>query len=737
MISKITKELKSLNEEYNMLTSSLEVSVSKHLLNDEFTLVWANDYYYELTGYAKEEYKRIFNNNCREYFKNDLAEFEKIRAAIAKAKNNREKRYDEICRMPRKNGKYTWIRFVGTFTDEVIDGVSVIYVVYFDINKLIEVQNKLKEEHEKLNKTLLLEEITIECIKELYKFQNLDKKLPEILEKLIKAMDADRAYIVKNEQDIFLVTYASSRSEEIEYIKSGTYLELNPSPKWREEFSKGNSIVIDNSKEIESISPALSKLLIDFKITSMIISPVILNNKIHSYIVVDNPSEMYSNRFSIVETISYFISIALENENLNNILIYNSYYDNLTGLFNRNKYLDDIEKFSYKDEEIGILFMDINGLKNINDLYGHLHGDDILKEAADILRATFCQSNIYRIGGDEYVVLALNMKEDIFNEKAKEIKQRLFLSKECKGAVGYKWLATCKNIEKEILIADKNMYDDKKEYYRHNPSIYRYRHENDSMLALCNIKTLKEEITNEHFEVFLQPKVDFERLIIGAEALIRYRDRDNNLIMPNNFITLFENSRVISILDYYVFEKVCKIIRYWIKKGYDIKPISVNFSRYTLRNIDFVDKLNEIWNRYRIPKYLLEIEIIENDEEMSSDILHQVLQRIKSEGYSLSIDDFGARYSNIALFIDNDLDTLKIDRSLMKNIVANKRAQLLISSFVQICNNLNIQLIVEGVETEEQFELLNQLNCDGIQGYLISKPIPIDEYESKFLTLID
>lgn len=737
MISKITKELKSLNEEYNMLTSSLEVSVSKHLLDDDFTLVWANDYYYELTGYTKEEYENIFNNNCREYFKNDLEEYEKIKKAVTNALNNKEKKCDEICKMPCKNGKYIWIRFVGTFINESINKIPVIYIVYIDVNELVETQNQLKEEHKRLEKTLSLEEITIECIKKLYKFQELDKKIPEILEKLIKAMDADRAYIVKNEQNIFLVTYASSRSEDIKYIKSGTYLELNPSPEWREEFSKGNSIVISNSKEVGNISPVLSKLLIEFNITSMIISPIILNNKIHSYIVVDNPSEMYSNRFSIIETISYFISIALENEKLNNILIYNSYYDNLTGLFNRNKYLDDIEKLSFKDERIGILFMDINGLKNINDLQGHLHGDDILKEAAEILRATFSQSDIYRIGGDEYVVLALGMKEEIFNKKAKEIKQRLFLSKECKGAVGYKWLDTCKNIEKEILIADKNMYDDKKEYYRHNPSVFRYRREYDNMLALCNVKTLKEEISNEHFEVFLQPKVDFDRLIIGAEALIRYRDNDGNLIMPDNFITLFENSRVISILDYYVFEKVCQITKVWIKKAYDVKPISVNFSRYTLRNIDFVDRLNEIWNRYRIPKYLLEIEIIENDEEMSSDILHQVLQRIKLEGYSLSIDDFGARYSNIALFIDNDLDTLKIDRSLMKNIVANKRAQLLISSFAQICNNLNIQLIVEGVETEEQFELLNQLNCDGIQGYLISKPIPIDEYEAKFLTLID
>lgn len=737
MISKITKELKSLNEEYNMLTSSLEVSISKHLLDDEFTLVWANDYYYELTGYTKKEYKGIFNNNCKEYFKNDLKEFGKIRTAIVKAINNGEKRCDEICRMPCKDEKYIWIRFIGTFINESINGVPVIYIVYIDVNELVETQNKLKEEHKRLEKTLFLEETTIECIKNLYKFQELDKKMPEILEKLIKAMDADRAYIVKNEKNTFLVTYASSRAADIEYIKSGTYLELDPSPEWREEFSKGNSIVINNSKEVENISPVFSKILIDFKIKSMIISPIILNNKIHSYIVVDNPSEIYSNKFSIIETISYFISLALENKQLNNILIYNNYYDNLTGLFNRNKYLDDIQKLSFKDEKIGILFMDINGLKNINDLYGHLYGDEILKEAADILRATFCQSDIYRIGGDEYVVLAFNMKEDIFNEKIKEIKQRLFLSKECKGAVGYKWLDTCKNIEKEILIADRNMYEDKKEYYRHNSNAYRYRHENDNMLALCNMKTLKEEISNEHFEVFLQPKVDFDRLIIGAEALIRYRDSDNNLIMPNNFITLFENSRVISILDYYVFEKICKIIKQWIKQAYDIKPISVNFSRYTLKNIDFVDRLNEIWNRYRIPKYLLEIEIIENDEEMSSDILHQVLQRIKLEGYSLSIDDFGARYSNIALFIDNDLDTLKIDRSLMKNIVANERAQLLISSFAQICNNLNIQLIVEGVETEEQFKLLKQLNCDGVQGYLISKPIPIDEYEAKFLTLID
>lgn len=737
MINKINEGLRVLNEEYNILTSSLEVSVSKHLMDDDFTVIWANDCFYKLTGYTKEEHEEIFKNSCREYYRNDIEEFEKISKAIIDVFNNGEKKYDRICRMPCKDGKYIWIRLLAITTNEIIDGFPVLYATYSNVNELIETQNKLKTEHERLDKTLLLEETTIECIKSLYKFQNLNEKLPNILKKLIKAVNADRVYIVTQENDIFRVRYAERKIKDIKYIKKGTYLELNPSPEWRKDFANGNSIVINNAKEIKNISPGLAKIFSDYEVTRMIISPILLKGKIHSYIVVDNPAEIISQRFSIIETICRFIGIALENEKLNEVLTYNSYYDSLTGLFNRNKYLDDIQAFSVENRKIGILLMDINGLKSINDIYGHQHGDDILREGADILRATFYNSNIYRIGGDEYVVLATDIEAEIFNEKVKEVRQRLFLSRECKGALGYKWIPVSENIEKEITEVDKNMYNDKMEYYRHNQNIYRYRHENDNMLKLCSAKVLKEEIAKGNFEIFLQPKADFHYEIIGAEALIRYRDNEGNLIMPNNFITLFENSKVINIIDYFVFESICKLLRKWLEEGYDVKPISVNFSRYTLKNIDFVNKLNGIWKKYKVPKYLLEIEIIENDEEMSTDILHQVLQRIKAEGYALSIDDFGARYSNIALFIDNELDTLKIDRSLMKDIVFNKRVQLLISSFVHICNNLNIKLIIEGVETEEQFELLHKLNCDGIQGYLISKPIPIEEYKEKFLSFHD
>lgn len=735
MIMQLKKELMGLNKEYNILTTMLGVSVSKHLLDDKFTVIWANDYYYELIGYTKEEYERLFNNDCRKYFENDLEEYEEIKKAVKEALESKEKikKYDKICKMPCKDGKYLWVRLVGVLTNETFNGIPVVYTIYSDVSELIGTQIELREEHQKLDKTLLLEETTIECIKNLYKFHDLDIRISEVLEKIANVMEADATYIIKDEGRVFSVTYFYTKSENIKFFRVNSHLEFELLDEWQEEIRKGNSILVEDIEKFRYVSKRLYDLLEERNVRKMIISPVVSDGKIHTYFIIDNPSELILNRVSIIETISYFINGALENEKLNEVLTYNSYYDNLTGLFNRNKYLNDIEEIPRKDNTIGILFMDINGLKSINDLYGHHHGDTILKEAADILKTVFRDYNVYRIGGDEYVVLAVGIKEETFAQRVKELKQRLFSSKECRAAVGYKWLDNSKNIEKEIILVDKDMYEDKKEYYRHNQNLNRYRHNNDEILNICDQKILEKEINAKRFEIYLQPKVDFNYLIIGAEALVRYRDNNGKIVMPNDFIALLEYSRVINILDYHIFENVCQIIESWIKKKHDVKPISINFSRYTMKNIDFIERLNKIWNKYKIPKYLLEIEVIENDEETDPEILYQVLHKIKSEGYSLSIDDFGARYSNMALFIDTDLDTLKIDRSLMKNILDNKRAQILISSFVRICHNMDIQLIVEGVETNEEFELLRQLECDGIQGYLISKPIPLKEYENSFL----
>ena len=159
----------------------------------------------------------------------------------------------------------------------------------------------------------------------------------------------------------------------------------------------------------------------------------------------------------------------------------------------------------------------------------------------------------------------------------------------------------------------------------------------------------------------------------------------------------------------------------------------MNFSRYTLRIPEYIEMLNAIWERYDVDKSLLEIEIIENDENYDNDFLISIIDKIKKAGFAISIDDFGSRYSNMALFINADLNTLKVDKRLMDDIDHNKRSQMLISSLVQICHSLHMRLIAEGVENEKQFSILQELGCDGVQGFLISRPVQIEQYENLFL----
>lgn len=295
------------------------------------------------------------------------------------------------------------------------------------------------------------------------------------------------------------------------------------------------------------------------------------------------------------------------------------------------------------------------------------------------------------------------------------------------------WTSTCQDISSRITDADEYMYQDKMQFYRKNPNSNRYRCCNDTVLQLADRSVLMQALENQRFEVYLQPKVNFRKELIGGEALIRYHDETGTLIMPNEFIPSLEEARTIRYLDFFAFEQVCRLLSRWHAEGRRLTPLSVNFSRYTLRMADFLGELERIWGNYNVPKQYLEIEIIENDESLDNEFLIMIMERIKRQGYSISIDDFGARYSNMALFINAQLDTLKLDRSMMQDLQNNRRSQMLISSLVQICHNLQMQLIVEGVETKEQFDILKQLDCDGLQGYLIDRPIPVSMFEQKYI----
>jgi EAL domain-containing protein (putative c-di-GMP-specific phosphodiesterase class I) len=248
------------------------------------------------------------------------------------------------------------------------------------------------------------------------------------------------------------------------------------------------------------------------------------------------------------------------------------------------------------------------------------------------------------------------------------------------------------------------------------------------------LKNLKQEIREGKYEVFLQPKVRcLDGKISGAEALIRYYDKGGKIVRPDSFIPFFEAEGLIAEIDLFVFEEVNKILQSWLEQNKLMFPISLNFSRETMMNEVLFEQIETIQKKYNVPRNYLEIEITETVGTIDEDLLIRIGKKISNLGFGLTLDDFGARYSNLSILTSLPFTVLKLDKTLVRDIFFNPRTKIVVQSFLTTCKNLEISSIAEGVESQDQFDILKGMGCDSIQGYLINKPIPVKEFEKKYL----
>ncbi|EHJ7843741.1 MAG: EAL domain-containing protein [[Clostridium] innocuum] len=242
------------------------------------------------------------------------------------------------------------------------------------------------------------------------------------------------------------------------------------------------------------------------------------------------------------------------------------------------------------------------------------------------------------------------------------------------------------------------------------------------------------DIKNGCYRMYLQPKMDIgHNTIVGAEALVRYCNEDGIILPPAKFISQLEDQGMIFHIDLFIFEEVCKQLRNWKQKGKELLPISLNFSRITLLNDHLIWKMNEIQHQYGVDRKLIEIEITESVGEMDQRLLKKIGMQISNHGYRLSLDDFGVRYSNVALLSLLPFHTLKLDKGIVQELEENKKLQIIIEDLIQLCKRLEIDFIAEGIETMAQKELLKELGCTKIQGYLVNRPISVADYEKIYL----
>lgn len=594
---------------------------------------------------------------------------------------------------------------------------------------------------QELKNMLDVQTLITNCVRMLYAVDDLDQTINAVLTQICEFLVSDRAYVFEIKDELMNNTHewtAPGISPQLEKLQQ---LDLSLISDWLPFFEKNDCIIIDDVEQLQKTNPAAYATLHAQEITSLIAAPIFLDNKLAGYIGIDNyDSEKIKNSSYLLLSMSIFLSYAIRHRNHVDMLHRLSYHDLLTNALNRNAFMDVLSQFRPGQyASAGIIYIDINGMKEINDFYGHHQGDKILITTVAKVFNLFKPDELFRIGGDEFVIITYDLTETDFYEKF-NLLRNIFCEKTnlpFSIATGSCWVKSPSDLNSLLQQADSAMYTDKKKFYYGKEKTSRYRHNLDDILNLANYSALQEALTAGQFCIYFQPKISLDtEEFIGSEALIRYINQAGEIIAPNNFIPILEEARLIKMLDLYVFEEVCKQINIWKERKMRVKPVSINLSRSTLSYHFLADQLLALITKHNIDISLLELEVTETAEVDNQLVFSQALEKLKEYGFSISIDDFGVRNASLSLFTTINFDILKLDRSLVKTLAQNQKARILIRSLAVICSDLGIKLIAEGVETLEQLDILKELRCNEVQGYLFSKPLPLNDFENKYLQIL-
>ncbi len=405
---------------------------------------------------------------------------------------------------------------------------------------------------------------------------------------------------------------------------------------------------------------------------------------------------------------------------------YLSYHDDLTGLLNRNSLVAYLEQDNSSElKSLGALSVDINGLKNFNKEFGREYGDEVVVRVGEVLAEHFHSGEVYRLTGDEYLVLEEDINYESFTKQIYAAHTKLDNISLGLVSMGYAWEKVDIDVDKLVNSAEIMMREEKKKYYKnlkkghHEPIIK---------------QDLLEDLKQGNFIVCLVPKMDTQtETVAGAEAVVRYHHKDLGIVDPGRYINLLEETKLSHYLDLYVFEEVCKTLHRWELEDIPLIPIAVNFAGATLKQESIADKMLRLIQKYHVRCEYLEVEVSESGNDMNQEMLSETSSKIRKANVRVILDHFGAKDSSFSILSLMEFDGLKLDKSLITNIVGNTRSRIVAEAVVDICRQLGASVQASGVETQDQFNVLKELGCDYAQGTLFNKPITIETFEVRYL----
>lgn len=424
-----------------------------------------------------------------------------------------------------------------------------------------------------------------------------------------------------------------------------------------------------------------------------------------------------------------------------------AFYDPLTGLPNRRLLQERLKEeiaLTHRQGNTGaLIFLDLDNFKPINDSLGHDAGDQLLIQVSNRLKKSIRESDmVARLGGDEFIALLGHLDYDmsIAARSAEKVAQTILneINKpyEIKGhtlhvtpSIGIT-LFPAEDDTPDILLkqADSAMYrakeTGKNSIHFFHPAIqeaadFRAQIENE----------LRKALDDEEFELYFQPQIDSNNQIIGAEALIRWQHPTRGTVLPNEFITIAEESALIIDIGNWVIESACKHLANWSTKNGESPLLSINISPRQFRQSDFISNIDHTLNRYKIDHNKLMIELTETILFEDIDDTISKMHAIRSLGVRFSVDSFGSGYSSIAYLQKLPLEQLKIDQNLTKNIDQNTNNAAIVETIITMGRNLNLNVVAKGIETEAELNFLKHKNCHQFQGYYFYKPLPANQFK--------
>ena len=430
----------------------------------------------------------------------------------------------------------------------------------------------------------------------------------------------------------------------------------------------------------------------------------------------------------------------------NRELIQYAYYDPLTGAYNSEKFQQELTEVMKGQEAWALAGMNIRQFKFINEIFGRNQADSLLCHVKEAMENNMEEGEYFcRNSADMFLMLLKTSDKKIIQERIRKIMGDISAfsanwrrNYEIQMYCGISLIPAGWKKDTATMQTTHTMFALEKARTLPRNSIWFYdlKLHQEEILQNYVESHMNQALEAGEFKMYLQPKFELKTgKLVGAETLVRWIPEDGKVIYPGQFIPIFERNGFCAALDMYMTEQVCRQLRRWRDENGQVVPVSVNQSKILFYEADYVERMEKLIKKYQVPAEWITLEILEGLAMENIDKLNQVILRLKKIGFRISMDDFGSGYSSLNILGNLRIDELKLDKGFFKELEgADRRRQtIIIEHIIEISKSLKISTVAEGIETEGDQQMVRDLDCDYGQGYYYCRPVPVEEFNEKYM----